>query len=99
MSVAERRTHIPTPFPILMLAALAPGTVEHQNVKKHLDACKFTVVACKYQRLGCNMKMIWNNMNVATLDTIITMEEEMKMNVLRDKKPFMFLLRFAELNK
>ena len=38
------------------------GTVKRQNVKKHLDTCKFTVVACKYQRL----EMIWNNMNVTT---------------------------------
>ena len=77
-------------------------TIERQNRQKHLDTCIFTEVACKYQRLGCEVKMkredIPEHENEdklhlhMALDTIVTMEADIT-KALRKKKSFVFRMR------
>ena len=33
-------------------------TVQRRNAKRHLDKCDFSEIPCKYQRLGCGVKMM-----------------------------------------
>lgn len=32
-------------------------TVERQSIKRHLEDCAHTEVSCKYQKIGCNVKI------------------------------------------
>ena len=83
-------------------------SIQRQCVQKHLDKCKFTEVACKYQRLGCDVKMKRKDMPAhededklhlrMALGTIVTMGEEMDsmkkdIKTLQEKQPFTFTLR------
>lgn len=59
-------------------------TMERQGIKRHLEDCVYTEVNCKYQKLGCDVKMKRNVLSThecadrlhfhMALDTIVAME-------------------------
>ena len=87
-------------------------TIERQGIKRHLDDCIHTEVPCKYQKIGCDVKMK-KNVNISShedddkvhlqiaLNTITSMEEKMagmKVKVLRNGESFLFRVdNFAEI--
>ena len=65
-----------------------------KDMKRHLDDCEFTELACKYQRLGCDMRMKRNailahedenelHLHMA-LDTIVKRESSISTNILKN---------------
>lgn len=74
--------------------------VQRRNLKRHLDTCKHTELPCKYQKLGCGVKLKRDALPEhesddklhfhMALDKMSAMEE--KMQVLEDslKKPVTF---------
>ena len=61
-------------------------TVQRQGVKRHLESCKFTEVACKYLKLGCDVTMMRKCISAhenedklhlrMALDKIVAMEQK-----------------------
>lgn len=61
--------------------------IERRGIKRHLEICMYTEVPCKYQRLGCDVKMKRDGMVAhededklhlhMALNTITTMEERL----------------------
>ena len=84
-------------------------TIQRRNTVGHLDRCVYTKIPCKYQRLGCDVKMMRKDMRAheeddklhlhMALDKVISMEQEMKdMNtVINDSKSKLQEMKF-ELN-
>ena len=61
-------------------------TIQRKKVKRHLAKCVYSEIPCKYQRLGCDVKMMRRDMPAheeddklhlhMALDKVINMEEE-----------------------
>ena len=60
--------------------------IQRKDAKRHLEECAYTVVPCKYQRLGCDVKVARKDMPAhededklhlhMALDKIVSIEEE-----------------------
>ena len=76
------------------------ATVERQRVKRHLDICLYTEVPCKYQKLGCEVRMKRNVLPAhesedklhlrMALDTVVALQESVR--VLKDGESMAFEL-------
>jgi TNF receptor-associated factor 4 len=90
------------------------NTIQRQDVQKHLKACEFTKVACKYARLGCDVKMRRRDIPTheiedtlhfhMALDKIITIEEKFEEQVeeityLRSKTALPFTFKVTSFTK
>ena len=60
-------------------------TIQRRNAKRHIDECDYSEIPCKYQRLGCGVKIMRKDMTVhekddqlhlhIAFDKVINMEE------------------------
>ena len=73
-------------------------TIQRRNAKRHIDKCGYSEIPCKYQKLGCGLKVIRKDMPAheeddklhlhIALDKVISMEEEiaaMKKGIKEDR--------------
>ena len=85
-NVCEKKTlHCPNPE--------CTATMERGKLKKHLEKCEYTAISCRYNHLGCNMKLKRGDMEAheqddkahlhQALDTVATLE--MRLASLEDK--------------
>ena len=62
-------------------------TIQRRNTKRHLEECDYSEIPCKYQKIGCGVKIMRKNMRThednedklhlhIALDQIITIKEE-----------------------
>ena len=61
-------------------------TIQRENAKRHLEECDYSEIPCKYQKIGCDMKMMRKDMQSheyqdklhlhMALDQITAMKEE-----------------------
>ena len=106
-SYAEIARHVETcpERPLQYTTSPCPVTVGHRHLKRHLeDECDFTVVPCKYQRIGCDVKL-WRKDKAAherddslhlhhAIDAVIDLEKKLQdtMTSLKSKDTFTFKL-------
>ena len=68
-------------------------TIQRRNTKRHLEECDYSEIPCKYQRLGCDVKMMRKDIPShededklhlhMALDKVISMEKKITTIILR----------------
>ena len=85
-----------------------PDKIQRQSIKRHLESCVYTEVPCKYQKLGCDIKMARNVISKheesedthhfhMALDTISALEDKLGSDVLQSGESMTF--RLTEFSK
>lgn len=73
-------------------------TIERRGIKRHLEDCAHTEVSCKYQKIGCDVKMKRNSLSAhedeikphfnIVIKKVIALEEELA--AIKSKEVFRF---------
>ena len=84
-------------------------TIQRRNAKRHLDKCDYSEIPCKYQRLGCDVKMKRKYISShededklhlhLALDKVITMEAIIKKHVITLREGNSLTFKFKEFQK
>ena len=86
-------------------------TIQRRNAKRHLEECDFSEIPCKYQRLGCGVKMMRKNIPShedddklhlhMALDKVVSMEEEIATikNCVKEDKIKTLTFEFSDFQK
>ena len=87
--------------------AYCTKTIQRRNAKRHIEECAYSGIPCKYQNLGCDVKMMRKDMPAheedyklhlrMALDEVATMKQQREEIVLRNGASLTFeLTEFAK---